>query len=339
LPSNRLLLGTKAIRQRLRAQLLSGTPARDPSAVAERLLAIQAQDPRGARLTVRARSRGLTAADVDRALDGRELLVATLNRGTLHLVRSEDYAWLHALTTPPVGAGNARRLAQEGVSPRAADRAVARIERTLADDGPLTRAQLQPLLRLEGQALAHVLMLASLRAIVVRGPMVERQQAYVLVRDWLGRQPRVDRDAALAELARRYLAGHAPADERDLAKWAGLPLRDVRAGLSSIAGELVEREDGLLDLKGRRPAPPLPPPRLLGAFDPLLHGWVSREAILGSHKSVVTTNGLFRPFALADGRAVAIWSLVGGKPVLESFDDVDVGTFDADAADVVRFLG
>src|SRR5262249_44350056 len=74
--------------QRLTAQLVAGAPARDPVAVVERLLAVQAQDARGARLAVRSRSAGLTAADVDRALtDARSLLVTWLNRGTLHLVR------------------------------------------------------------------------------------------------------------------------------------------------------------------------------------------------------------------------------------------------------------
>src|SRR5215217_1165526 len=102
---------------RLTAQLLAGPRARDPVAVAERLLAIQGQDARGARLAVRARSEGLTASDVDRALtEERSLLITWLNRGTLHLVRSEDYPWLQALTTPPLQTGNARRLSQEGVS-------------------------------------------------------------------------------------------------------------------------------------------------------------------------------------------------------------------------------
>ena len=41
---------------RLAAQLLTGPPARDPLAVAERLLAIQAQDLRGALLAERERS-------------------------------------------------------------------------------------------------------------------------------------------------------------------------------------------------------------------------------------------------------------------------------------------
>src|SRR2546421_992191 len=118
------------IAERLTAQLLAGTPARDPVAVAERLLAVQGQDPRGARLAIRARSTGLTAADVDRALtEDRQLLITWLNRGTLHLVRSEDYPWLHALTTPPLATASARRLAQEGVTPSTAERAVRAIER------------------------------------------------------------------------------------------------------------------------------------------------------------------------------------------------------------------
>ena len=121
--------------ERLTAQLLSGEPARDPVAVAERLLAVQAQDPRGARLAIRARTAGLRAADVDRALDDRSLVVSWVNRGTLHLVRSEDYPWLHALTTPQLLTGCARRLAQEGVSPDAAERGVETVERSLAGKG------------------------------------------------------------------------------------------------------------------------------------------------------------------------------------------------------------
>src|SRR5688500_16769332 len=131
------------VAERLRAQLLAGPLARDPVAVAERLLAVQAQDARGFRLAVRARTRGLTAADVDRALDERAVIVTWLNRGTLHLVRAEDYPWLHALTAPRLLTANARRLAQEGVDPDAAERGVAAVERALADEGPLAREDLR----------------------------------------------------------------------------------------------------------------------------------------------------------------------------------------------------
>jgi hypothetical protein len=336
------------IAERLTAQLLSGPPAHDPVVVVERLLAVQGQDPRGARLAIRARTEGLSAADVDRALtEDRSLLITWLNRGTLHMVRSEDYFWLHALTTPPLHNANARRLAQEGVTPGAADRGVEVIARALAAEGPLTRVQLRQRIdaagvRTEGQALVHLLLLASLRGLVVRGPMVDKQHAYVLVHDWLGKSVPVDRDRALAELARRYLVGHGPAEDRDLAKWAGLPLRDARAGLRAIAAELHEREDGLLDVAGRAAPAELPPPRLLGSFDPVLLGWASREWLLDSHKAVITVNGLFRPFALVDARAVAVWSMPAGKVVLDPFDRLTrkaATALQADALDVVRYLG
>jgi hypothetical protein len=349
--------------ERLAAQLLSGPPARDPIAVTRRLLAVQGQDPRGARLTIRARSVGLAASDVDRALsDERSLLITWLNRGTLHLVCGEDYGWLHALTTPRLLTANTRRLREEGVTASAAERGVAAIERALGEDGPLTRAQLRTRVaaahvRTEGQALVHLLILASLHGLIVRGPMLGREHAYVLVADWLGVSgaAKVDRERALAELARRYLAGHAPAGERDLAKWSGLPLRDVRAGFGAIAKELHERADGLLELtrasggartrgtmaQAKRAQAEPARPRLLGAFDPLLLGWASREPIVGEHKSLITVNGLFRPFALVRGRAVASWKLVGGEVVLEPFGRLtraDAAALRAEAEDVARYL-
>ena len=336
------------IAERLTAQLLAGVPARDPVEVAQRLLAVQGQDPRGARLAIRARSSGLSAADVDRALtEERSLLITWLNRGTLHLIRSEDYAWLHALTTPPLFTANARRLAQEGVTAAAAERGLGVVARSLAEQGPMTRARLREALTAagiptDGQALVHLLMLASLRGLIVRGPMIGREHAYVLVRDWLGEGPRIDRERALGELARRYLAGHGPADDRDLARWSGLALRDARAGLRAIAAELQQRPDGLLDLARREPAAKLPPPRLLGAFDPVLLGWRSRAPFLGAHTGLITVNGLFRPFALARGRAVATWRLSGAGVALTPLQPLtrpQQVALKADALELVRYLG
>jgi hypothetical protein len=344
----------RLLAERGAAQLLSGPPADSAEAVARRLLAIQGQDPRGARLAIRARSTGLTAADVDRALTERRTLVTGwLNRGTLHLVRSADYWRLHQLTTPPLHTGCFRRLAQEGIQPDQADRGAAGIERALTKDGPLTRAQLGERLSAAGlptagQALVYLLFLAGLRGISVRGPMAGQEQAYVLARDWLGSPPAADRDATLGWLARRYLAGHGPAADRDLAKWSGVSLRAARRGLASIAAELVERAGGLASLApgGRVPggqaSAELPPARLLGAFDPVLHGWQSRAPVLGRHEKAIVQGGMFRPFAMVRGRAVGTWGLPGGRVVLTELEDLTDAEHDglaADAADVTRFLG
>lgn len=335
------------IAERLTAQGLAGEPLAGPVEVAERLLAVQAQDPRGARLAVRARTEGSTAAEVDQALtEDRSLLVTWLNRGTLHLVRREDYPWLHALTTPPLYTSARTRLRQNGVSQTAAEKGVATVAAALADEGPRTRAQLRE--RLDsagvptaGQALVHLLFLAALCGVAIRGPMVGNEQAFVLTEDWLGPQPEVDRDKALAELASRYLAGHGPADERDLARWAGMPLHDARAGLEAIAPRLDQRPDGLVDLAARPGTAELPPPRLLGSFEPLLLGWVSREEVVGPHKLLVTNNGIFRPFALVDGRAVAPWRLSGGRLEIEHLGRVTkkaAKALEADARAVLAYL-
>jgi hypothetical protein len=335
--------------RRLSAQMLAGSPARGPLPVAERLLAIQAQDPRGARLAIRARTAGVTAADVDRELTlRRSLLITWLNRGTLHLVRSQDYPMLQLLTTPPLRTAAARRLAQEGVDPDAAARGVRLIQRAVTDEGPLGRTALRERLQRAGvptggQALVHLLVRASIEGRIVRGPIVGREHAYVLVRDWLpDLDPPSSRETALAELARRYLVGHGPATAEDLARWAGLPLRDARTGLRALGSRVREGADGLVDLTRRARPDGLPPPRLLGAFEPVLMGWRSRDGVLGMFAPRVVTGGIFRSFALVGGRAGAGWRINGRRIEIEPFGDLHAdaaGELERDAADVRRFLG
>ncbi len=338
------------LNDRFAAQLLAGPAATDPVAAVRRLLAVQAQDQRGARLAVRARTVGTTAADVDRALSvDRSLVISWLNRGTLHLVAAEDHPWLHALTAPRMRTANARRLHQEGVSPDAAARGVVVIERALAADGPLTRSALGERVLAAGvpatgQGLVHLLVQATIEGVIVRGPVVGAEQAWVLARDWIAPAPAVDLDAAVVELCRRYLAGHAPADERDLATWAGLPLGVVRAGLREVGPDTDEDTGGLVPAGWSRPdaSPPLPPPRLLGSFDPVLHGWRDRSWVLGERTDVVTVNGIFRPIILVGGVAVGTWTLPGAVVKLQPFaplDDDTVAALEVDAAALLAFLG
>ncbi len=82
-----------------------------------------------------------------------------------------------------------------------------------------------------------------------------------------------------------------------------------------------------------------PRPRLLGAYDPLLHGWVSREAILGEHAGKVVSGGVFRPFALVGGRAVATSTLERGRVLIHPFAAFDEVALRAEVADVERFVG
>ncbi|MDX6200284.1 MAG: hypothetical protein QOJ79_3435 [Actinomycetota bacterium] len=212
------------------------------------------------------------------------------------------------MTTPQLHTGNLRRLAQEGVLGGDVDRGVQVVVKALGE-GPQTRSQLRARLEsagvpVAGQALVHVLMRTCL---------------------------------ALTELALRYLRGHGPARDRDLATWAGMAVGDARRGLSGVRG-LPERADGTVSLtKASQPA--MPRPRLLGPFDPLLLGWADRSPVVGPHGSLVTSNGVFRAFALVEGRAVATWSAAGGLDLLEQIDAATAAALDADLAGVPRFFG
>ncbi len=311
------------------------------------MLAVQAQDPRGARLAVRARSVGPTAADIDRALTvDRSLVVGWLNRGTLHLVAVEDYWWLHSLTTPQLRTSNVTRLRQEGVGEHATELGVDLVAGALRS-GPQTREQLRAVLDAAGvptagQALVHVLFATSIRGFLVRGPMVGREQAFVDPVAWIGPPGEIGLRDSLARLARRYLVGHAPADARDLAKWAGITLGDARAGFDAIVDELEPWGDGLSRLSDEPEGVEMPSTRLLGSFDPILHGWRSRELLLGAHTSVVTVNGIFRPTLLVDGRVRATWTLDARamrlRP-LESLSKTVLAEVERECAAVQRHLG
>jgi Winged helix DNA-binding domain len=195
----------------------------------------------------------------------------------------------------------------------------------------------------------HILFLASYEGRIVRGPFRGAEQAFVLARDWLGREPEPltaeRRRAALAELARRYLAGHGPATAPDLALWSGLPLRDARAGLREASSSIVEAGAGRVDLRKRPPVPRTLPSRLVPAFDAYLLGWEDRAyGVPAGRVAEIRLGGIIRAVALVEGRAVGTWAARrSGRRLaveLEEWREIPAAAragLDAEAADVVRF--
>jgi hypothetical protein len=323
------------------AQLLAGEPGAGVDDVVHRLLAVQSQELGAGMLSLRARIPELTVGDVHQAINDRSVVVTWVNRGTIHLLRPDDLPWLLALTAPTQRAGALRRFKDHGLTLEAAERAIDVIVEALADEGPLKREELRARVKqagfeAEGQALVYLLFHASYEGRIVRGPVVGRQHLFVLSEDWLGRRPPPpDRGKALAELARRYLAGFGPATEADLAYWAGLPLRDARAGLGAIANELEHHDGGLVDLRRRAAAADRLPPKLLPLWDDLLVGWKGKTWLDDGGR--VFAGGVIGPAATRAGRVVGKWSARAGRVTVEPFEGSARG-FAAEVADVERFL-
>lgn len=335
----------KLRRTRAAGLLLDRAQARTPLEVAQHMLAIQAQNLRQARFAIRARTKGLTVADVDRAFNERAIVVTWLNRGTLHITPAEDYPWLLALTAARQHTSSQTRLRQLGVSPAQEKRGVELMLKALAADGPLTRPAIGELLEARGiptkaNALTHIIFEAALHGKVVMGPMHGKRHAVALTDDWLGKQPRVDRDTALAELARRYLRSRAPANAVDLAYWAGINLGDARKGMIAIQDELADAGGGLVVLKNsRRGAARSIPPRMLAGWDDWLLSWKDRSFVVHDHHvdDLIPGGGLFHPALTVDGFVVGSWRAPASGITLHLFDDTDPAVFDKEVVDVQRF--
>jgi hypothetical protein len=338
---------------RLRSQGLTGPRARRVDTVATRLVGVQAQDLAFARLAFRPRSTGLTAADVDAALGDRALVWTWVMRGTLHLVAAQDAGWLLGLLGPIFAAKSRPRRLALGLDDARCERALEILRDVLAAEGPQTRAALAARLPVDqdGQAPAHLLAYAALRGVVCRGPLASgREPTYVLLEDWLGGAPApLDEDSALAQLARRYLAGHGPATAHDLAAWSGIGLRRARRGLERIAGELRTAEGGgsMLACAGAGAGAGAstsggPQVALLGHFDPYLLGYASRDLVLDPRFAtrIQAGGGFIAPAILDNGRVAGTWRR-DRRDWFEPFVTLagDVGAaLEREQADVERFL-
>jgi hypothetical protein len=320
LPTRRID-GVGLARLRAATQLLDRPASdKDPAALARAIGGAQAQDVYAGPQTFRSRSPSLTAADITRArTEERSLLRTWVMRMTIHMIPTDDASWWLPLFEPAIEKWSRRRLTQLGLPSAKQEKALRVSKRALADEGPLTRSEVRERIEASGVELnaqtgMHIALTAVVSGIACLGP--DRGKTTCLIRreDWLGRQPRLDRDEALAELARVYVKAFAPATDRDFAYWSGLGLREVRAGLAAIASEIEEVPVGaqtmLAPRDGLRRLPRTGQVRMLGNFDTYLLGWKDREfSVSGEHALHVKAGGggWIRPVIVEDGIVVGGW--------------------------------
>ncbi|OLZ47117.1 winged helix DNA-binding domain-containing protein [Amycolatopsis keratiniphila] len=330
---------------RARAQLLTA-PAADVLAVAGSIAAVQAQSTPAARLTFRARSRGLTAHDVDAT---RDVTRTWLMRKTLHLVPTVDLRWLNRLFGPRnVQAGQGRRR-QLGLTDELCGCALEKLQDLLRGKA-LTRQEILDGLAADGialdaksQAPAHLLAYAANRGLLCRGQDAGTEPTYVLLDEWATE----DHDPAEphTELAHRYLTAYGIATVADFVAWSGLPLGLCRKAFGAL--DLVSVGGGFALSRTELSAPPCPP-RLLGAFDTYLLGYRDRDLLLdpAEAKRVNAGGGMIAPTVLVDGRIAGTWhtkrTAKQTKVVVEPFAMLSrsaITGLESEVDDYGRFLG
>lgn len=313
------------------AQRIGSSEFATPVDAVRWMLALQGQDFAGVRWSVGLRHAGATEARVLAALDAGEIVRSWPLRGTLHLVAAEDLGWMLRLTATRTIAAAAGRRASLGITgadlERARGAAIAALtgRRVLARDALLATIGAAHV-STHGQRGYHLLWCLAQTGTLVLGPTEGRQQAFALLDEWVPDPRRLERDEALGELALRYFRSHGPATDRDLARWSGLTLGDVRRGLAICADRLTT-----VDLGGStyHVAPETlalaPPPGrvyLLPGFDEYVLGYKDRSTVLvPEHSEAIVPggNGMFRPTIVVDGEVVGTWGrrVMVGEVVIE----------------------
>ena len=313
---NRALLA----RQGLLEPLALGLPA-----ALDAVCGIQAQYAPSMYVGAWSRMRGLARDDVTRALERREVVQATLLRGTIHLVSPQDY-WAFALAIREERRTWWLRATAKAGAPRAAgmERAGATLRAALADGATLRRAEIDELL---GKQTAHGIgMWVDLVRVPPSGTW-ERRRADVfgLAEDWIG-PPAVDGDP-LEHLVARYLRAFGPASRKDVASFTGLKLGDLKPALAALEPERYGSESGeeLLDV----PDAPLPggdvaaPVRFLPTWDAALLVHARRTQVLPERfrpRIFHVKMPQSVPTFLVDGAVAGTWRWVDGEIVLEPFE-------------------
>jgi len=311
---------------RLARHHLNGrAPKKDLARVVGEIGGAQAQVMSAAELQIAVRAR-CTVADVRDALwTDRSLVKTWLMRGTLHLTRSDDLP----IFTAAMGKHWIRLrpswLKYMGVTEAELWKIVDDVGGAL-DGTPLTREELIAVVgRGRSEHVRSILrsgwggMLkpAARNGRLCFGPSRGQIVTFVNPREWLKGWHEIDPDAAVVEVARRYLSIYGPATRTDFARWWG-PWPGVgNAAWKGLASELVTvsvegaAKDALAsDVAEMKRARISEPVQLLPLFDPYLMGHAKRDHMVDRAYAarVSRTAGWISAVVLVEGRVAGTWT-------------------------------
>jgi hypothetical protein len=313
------------VQQRFANLHLGQHPLTSVADLVRTLGAMQAQDFAGTLWAIGLRLPHLTEADVIQAIRERQIVRTWPMRGTLHMIASDDIRWMLKLLTPRIIAASASRQRQLELDASVLRKSRKVILKHLQGDRQLSRPNL--LAKLDaagiptsGQRGYHILCQLSMEGTLCFAEPQGKQAAFALLDEWIPHSLELDREASLAELAKRYFTSHGPATLHDFAWWSGLTMSDARHALNLVCDQLesVQLPDRSSScwLPTPQTVPSQPHLRLLPGFDEYLLGYKDRSLVLDpslATKIVPGNNGMFLPTLILQKQVAGIWKRIPSK--------------------------
>ncbi|MEW6130808.1 MAG: winged helix DNA-binding domain-containing protein [Acidobacteriota bacterium] len=305
-------------KQRLHNQHLAITKFKKPGDVVAWLGAVQAQDFPGSLWAIGLRTQNALEADIHKAIAERSIVRTWPMRGTLHFVAATDAHWMLKLLASRVIAGIKRRSQQMELTEADIIRSEKILVRALEGGNQLTRGAMYKLLENAGISTTnsrglHILGRLAHERLICFGAREGKQPTFVLLDEWVPAPKHLERDEALAELARRYFTSHAPATLQDFVWWSGLTMTDARTAIDLAKAFLVQ--ENLADVTYWMPSS-MPSAKLeksiaflLPPFDEYTVAYKDRSAVLDPMYAnfLHNGNGIFSPIIVINGQVVGIW--------------------------------
>ncbi len=312
-------LSLKALnRATLARQLLLAREEVKPLAAVEKLVGLQAQQAKPPFVGLWSRVQGFTREQLLALLRGKQVVRATLMRGTLHLMSARDFCALRATLQPMLTQGmtsilrdRAKALDVPALLAEARAFFTAKPETFEALRDQLVRRFPRGEERAMGYAVRMHLPLVQVPEPGQDGWGYAASAPFAVAEEWLG-EP-LSKERAEQALVLRYLAAFGPATPTDAQAWSGL--RGLKETFEALRPKLLtfrdERKRELFDLpKAPRPGEDADAPaRFLPDFDNLVLSHDDRRRVLADeHRGkVVTKNLQVRATFLVDGFVAGTW--------------------------------
>ncbi|MDE3056958.1 MAG: AlkZ family DNA glycosylase [Bacteroidota bacterium] len=279
--------------------------------------AMQAQDYPMAKWAVGARLPHSTDTMIEAALNRGEILRTHVMRPTWHFVSADDIYWMLELTAPQIRASMKFREKWLGLTSAIVAKSNRVIEKALNPDRHLTREELitelnRAKIRTDEYRSGHLLMRAELDGLICSGRTNGKKQTYALLEQRAPKKETPSREESLKKIAQKYFSSHAPATIEDFSWWSGLSVTDTKNALEMVKSKFISEtiNGNTFWLSNSFPIPQNKSSLfLLPAYDEFLISYADRSAsIAAKHQTVsVSSNGIFRPPIVIDGRVTGLW--------------------------------
>lgn len=303
---------------RLANQQLVKTRYKTPREIVSWMGAMQAQDFNMAKWGIGVRLPGITDKQVEKAIDGGELIRTHILRPTWHFVSRDDIHWMLQLSSPRVKLAVRSSDRELELSDDLLKKTSAIIRKALEKESNQTRQELGAILKkadieCDSRRLSHIMFHAELDGLICNGTIKDKKQTYALLEQRVPKTSNYNMDETLYRLAYKYFQSHGPATIQDFIWWSGLTATEARSAAALIKPDFIFETAGEQTYiyhqssSGYKQRDDIV--HFLPAFDELLVSYKDRKEILSlvHHKKVITSNGIFKPAISYNGEIIGLW--------------------------------